>query len=129
MSCCAFFYLVYVVNFDQQKPVADRVCFARLTALVAVRSACRDIFLRLSYLLWHHASCSKFFGGVDQAMKTETKNLLAVPVISQSTGVNKGKVIAVSLRFLRLDLHESRGQNKSSLIGVLFPVVNKEIFS
>lgn len=37
-----------------------------------------------------------YFKGVDIAMKTTTRNMLAVPVISRSHGKDEGKVIAVS---------------------------------
>lgn len=41
-------------------------------------------------------SYRNYFEGVDMAMNTQTWNLLAVPVISRSSGKDGGKVIAVS---------------------------------
>lgn len=38
-----------------------------------------------------------YFKGVDLAMNTTTRNMLAVPVLSRSHGKDEGKVIAVRL--------------------------------
>lgn len=59
---------------------------------------------------------SNYFKGVDNAMQTETRNLLAMPVISRSSGKDQGKVIAVIEMMNKADPFD---ETDEKLVGML----------
>lgn len=62
-----------------------------------LRTVLREVVDRVSLMIFSGLSGRRnYFQGVDLAMNTTTRTLLAVPVLSRSLGKDGGKVIAVS---------------------------------